>query len=103
MKKLIIVIVFLLFFAMQQVSATDAEPEPTPRVDAPEHPPLAITPPVYDEYDEEESDRSLLLLILIIVVASGTALSLGFYAYRKFPAVLAKIKEIKTKKAKDKK
>ena len=101
MKKLIISIVILLFFAVPQaVNATPAV-EPAPTIAAPEAPPLAISPPVYEEYEEEPVDRSFLLLVLIIVVASGTALAIGFYAYRKIPVILAKIKSKKEGKAKE--
>ena len=95
----LVCLILSLFGSSQILRAETAEPEPTPIIEAPPAPPLAVSPPAYDDVELEEESRPLLLLVLIIVVASGIALAVGFYAYRKIRMFLAKRKEKKKAKA----
>ena len=97
----VVCLIFLLLFvaSSQSLYATE-EPVPTPVIEAPPAPPLAISPPVEVVEEAEEEDRSLFLLILIIVVSSATALAVGFYIFRKLRQFLAKRKKKAAKQAK---
>ena len=104
MRKFVLLILMFVLAVPQMFihAAIVTEPLPTPVIEAPPAPPLAIALPVDDlAEDYEEVDRSLLLLILIIVVASATALALGFYAYRKVRQFLSTRKDRAAKKAKE--
>ena len=99
MRKIILLILMLVFAVPLALNAAnvDSEPEPTPIIEAPPAPPLAISPPTDEVVEDDEEERSLFLIILIIIVASGTALALGFYTYRKVMQFLAKRKMKKEK------
>ena len=89
----VIGMLLLSFAAPLQSLHAAGEPAPTPVIEPPSAPPLAISPA--SDIVEDEEERSLLLLILIIVVSSATALALGVYAYRKVRKILAKKKKAK--------
>ena len=95
-------LLILLFAASPQILYATEEPSPTPVIEAPPAPPLAITPPEGEAAEVEEEGRPLFLLILIVIVASGTALSVGFYTYRKVRQFLANRKKKKAAKQADK-
>ena len=100
MRKIILLILALVFAMPQALFAApvEQEPGPTPIIEAPPAPPLAISPPADEVEEIEDGDRSLFLLILIIVVSSATALAIGFYAYRKIRQFLEKRKKKKAAK-----
>ena len=97
MRRIFIVALVLVFAIPQAINAAPAntEPEPTPVIEAPQPPPLAIGLPGDEVEEVEEEGRSLLLMILIIVVSSATTIAVGFYVYRKIRQFLANRKKKK--------
>ena len=102
MRKILVFALILVFAIPQVLFAAQAdpeqEPEPTPIIEAPPAPPLAISPLTEDVEEVDGEGRPLLLIVLIIVVSSATALAVGFYAFRKIRQFLAKRKKKKEEK-----